>query len=80
MSFIILSSVSLSKCYLYVRRPPVLCLGQAMVGSGQSSAPWQHVPGLTMRGAFLAEWDGAADPRAVFGGSVLAAVGQVNSP
>lgn len=54
MSFIILSSVSLSKCYLYIHHPPVLCPGQATVGSGQSSAAWQHVPGLTMPGVFLA--------------------------
>lgn len=70
MSFIILSSVSPSKCYLYVHRPPVLCPGQAIVGSGRSSALWQHVLGLTVPGVFLAEWDSGSDPRSVFSDSL----------
>lgn len=33
-----------------------------MVGSGQSMALWQHMPGLTRLSMFLAEWDGGAGP------------------
>lgn len=32
-----------------------------MVGSGQSLALWQHMPGLTSLSVFLAERDGGAD-------------------
>lgn len=61
MSFIIFSSVSLSKCYLCVCCPPVALFGSAL---------WQHLPGLNRPDVFLAEWDSGAEPRAGLGGCV----------
>lgn len=61
MSFIILSSVSLSKCYFCVCCPPVALFGSAL---------WQHLPGLNRPGVFLAKWHRGANLRAGVGGCV----------
>lgn len=57
-------------------RTPSSCV---LSGSGHSGL-CPELGTMVVCAMFLAEWHGGADPRAGFGGSVLAAMGQGNSP